>query len=151
MLDNEVIKAALGTQAEIDARIAEGLIPARPEGEAFAAWFDAHVGCSRCRYGVRVRGAMYCKRCQEATGLIGLDMNAPCPGLITITLPAQPDEVTDEMYLTAPWGALPTDAKDPNYGRSCARCSLPVRAGARYEHACPKAAAPAAKRTPRRL
>lgn len=39
---------------------------------------------------------------------------------------------------TAPWGTLPGDKDDPNYGRECIRCKGAIRAGLRYAHTCPQ-------------
>lgn len=44
--------------------------------------------------------------------------------------------MADRPELTAPWGSLPGDKNDPNYGRECVRCSGAVRAGGRYAHVC---------------
>jgi hypothetical protein len=48
--------------------------------------------------------------------------------------------MTDEPE--KPWGSLPNDAQDPNYGRICIICSKPVRAGERYGHGHTKCAEP---------
>lgn len=37
---------------------------------------------------------------------------------------------------TAPWGTLPGDQNDPNYGRECGRCGGAIRAGLRHAHVC---------------
>jgi hypothetical protein len=42
-----------------------------------------------------------------------------------------------------PWGSLPGDATDPNYGRVCSRCGKAVRRGERYDHVECHADAPA--------
>jgi len=39
---------------------------------------------------------------------------------------------------TAPWGTLPGDKDDPNYGRECIRCKGAIRAGLRHAHTCPQ-------------
>lgn len=44
--------------------------------------------------------------------------------------------VADHPETTAPWGSLPGDKDDPNYGRECVRCGGAVRAGGRYAHVC---------------
>lgn len=52
----------------IDVRIAAGEIPPRPAGEHFAAWYDAHVGCTTPghRYFIRERGERVCAACLGA-------------------------------------------------------------------------------------
>lgn len=42
-----------------------------------------------------------------------------------------------------PWGSLPGDAEDPNFGRVCIQCDMPVRAGERYAHVCSNPTNPA--------
>lgn len=64
--------------------------------------------------------------------------SAPAP------LPAS--EPRGELSQTGPWGSLPTDAADPNYGRCCGRCGGAVRAGGRYAHGCPPPAETAVTR-----
>lgn len=60
MTNDEAVKLALDTQAEIERRITVGMIPPRPDDAAQRSpWFDAHLGCQRCRYGVREPGIMH--------------------------------------------------------------------------------------------
>lgn len=71
MTDAEAIAIARAEQADIEDRIATGLIPPRPDGydrDAFSAWFDEHLRCAtpEHRYFVRARGADVCAACLAA-------------------------------------------------------------------------------------
>lgn len=66
--DAEMVAEARRIEEDIEARIAEGLIPPRPtgySGEDFIAWFDKHLRCSTPthRYFVRERGSELCSAC----------------------------------------------------------------------------------------
>lgn len=67
---------------------------------------------------------------QARTGLAAIGPNAP-------TIRAAVERRLAEIHGAheAPWGTFASDAKDPNFGRTCI-CGAAIRAGGRYEHIC---------------
>jgi hypothetical protein len=60
----ETVALADAIVAEIEARIASGVVPPRPEGyEEWRRWYAEHIGCAVCRYQLRNVESALCPSC----------------------------------------------------------------------------------------